>query len=165
MLASRTPPILLPSQFTYLNFGKVKDKGIELGFDTSMIRYVNLFANYSYQWMPEVENLPPGTTINDVNWPAENRFNAGFDFSYVRFLGNLSVHYTDEAYWQDVLDFRYAGTTDAFTIVNGAFGVRWLDNKITTSIKVTNLGNQEVQQHIFGDILKRQVVGEVRFDF
>ena len=30
---------------------------------------------------------------------------------------------------------------------------------------MTNLGNQEVQQHIFGDIMKRQVVGEVRFTF
>jgi hypothetical protein len=43
--------------------------------------------------------------------------------------------------------------------------VRWLDERVTTSIKVTNLGNQDVQQHIFGDILKRQVVGEVRFGF
>jgi len=60
---------------------------------------------------------------------------------------------------------RYAGSTDSFTLVNGAFGVRWLDDKVTTSIKVVNLGNQEVQQHIFGDIMKRQVVGEVRFGF
>jgi iron complex outermembrane receptor protein len=164
-LAQRNPPILLPSQFTYLNFGKIKDKGIELGFDTPLNRYVNIFGNYSYQWMPEVEDLPPGTTINDVNWPAENRFNAGFDFSYSRFLGNFSVHFTDEAYWQDVLDARYAGTTEAFTLVNAGFGVRWLDDRITTSIKVTNLANEDVQQHIFGDIFKRQVVGEVRVGF
>ena len=66
----------------------------------------------------------------DINWPASNRFNAGFDFSYHRFLGNLSVNFTDEAYWQDVLDVRYAGSTDSFTLVNGAFGVRWFDNKV-----------------------------------
>ena len=109
--------------------------------------------------------LPGRHEINDINWPAKNRFNAGFDVSYGRFLGNFSVNYTDEAYWQDVLDVRYAGTTEAFTLVNGAFGVRWLDEKVVTSLKVTNLGNQEVQQHIFGDILRRQVVGEVRFGF
>jgi len=28
-----------------------------------------------------------------------------------RFLGNMAVSYTGEAYWQDVLDARYAGTT------------------------------------------------------
>jgi iron complex outermembrane receptor protein len=164
-LALRNPPIILPSQFTYLNLGTIHDKGVELGFDTSLNRYVNVFANYSYQWMPEAEDLPPGTTINDINWPSKNRFNAGGDFSYSRFFGNLSVNFTDEAYWQDVLDARFAGITDAYTLVNGGFGVRWLDDKIATSIKVTNLANQEVLQHIFGDVLKRQVVGEVRFGF
>ena len=143
----------------------MRDKGIELSVDTALNRYLNVFANYSYQWKPVVRDLPAGTSIADVNWPAENRFNVGFDLSYSRFLGNLSVNYSDEAYWQDVLDLRYAGMTDAFTLVNGTFGVRWLDNRLTTSVKVVNLGNQEVQQHIFGDILKRQVVGELRVGF
>jgi outer membrane receptor protein involved in Fe transport len=162
LLALNNPPVLLPAQYTYLNFGHVKDKGVELGVDTPLNKYVNVFANYSYQWKPVARDLPPGTSIADINWPAKNRFNTGFDFSYSRFLGNLSVNYTDEAYWQDVLDVRYAGTTEAYTLVNGTFGVRWYGNKITTSLKITNLGNQQVQQHIFGDILKRQVVGEVR---
>jgi iron complex outermembrane receptor protein len=165
LLASLNPPVLLPARYTYLNFGEVKDKGIELSVDTALNRYVNVFANYSYQWKPVVRDLPAGTSIADINWPAENRFNAGFDFSYRRFLGNFSVSFTDEAYWQDVLDVRYAGTTDSYTLVNGAFGVRWLGDRVTTSIKAVNLGNQEVQQHIFGDILRRQIVGEVRFGF
>ena len=33
---------------------------------------------------------------------------------------------------------------------------------MVTSLKVNNLANSEVQQHIFGDIIKRQVVGEIR---
>jgi hypothetical protein len=164
-LAALNPPVLLPASYTYLNFGELKDKGVELGVDTALNRYVNVFANYSYQWKPVARDLPPGTSIADVNWPAENRFNAGFDFSYRRFLGNLSVNFTDEAYWQDVLDVRYAGTTDAYTLVNGTFGVRWMGDRLTTSIKAVNLGNQEVQQHIFGDILRRQIVGEIRVGF
>jgi hypothetical protein len=64
-----------------------------------------------------------------------------------------------------VLDARFAGTTDAFTLVNGGFGVRWFGEKVVTSIKVTNLADQEVQQHIFGDIMRRQIVGEARFTF
>ena len=165
LLALANPPVILPSRFTYLNFGKVKDKGIEVGVDTPVNRYVNVFANYSYQWKPVVSDLPPGTSINDVNWPAANRFNVGFDFSKSRFLGNLSVNFTDDAYWQDVLDVRYAGTTEDYTLVNGTFGVRWFDDRVTTSLKVVNIGNQEVQQHIFGDILRRQVTAEVRLGF
>ena len=43
--------------------------------------------------------------------------------------------------------------------------MRWAEDRLTTSIKVTNLNNADVQQHIFGDFMKRQVVGEVRFAF
>jgi len=152
-------------RFTYLNLGKIKDKGIELGVDGVVNRYLNVFTNYSYQWMPEISDFPAGTGINDINWPAKNRFNAGFNFNYTRFLGNLSVNYTDSAYWQDVLDVRYAGITDAYTLLNAGFGVRWMHDRLTTSIKGTNLANQEVMQHVFGDVLRRQVVGEVRLDF
>lgn len=155
----------LPSRFTYLNLGKIKDKGLELGIDAAANRYLNVFANYSFQAKPEVEDFPAGTGINDINWPAKNRFNTGFNFSYQRYLGNLSVNYTDSAYWQDVLDARYAGMTESFTLVNLGAGVKWGGDRVVTSLKVTNLANQEVMQHIFGDILKRQVVGEVRFDF
>jgi hypothetical protein len=37
------------------------------------------------------------------------------------------------------------------------------DGKVTVSLKAMNLTNEKVQQHIFGDILKRSVVAEVRF--
>jgi outer membrane receptor protein involved in Fe transport len=165
LLAVNNPPVVLPSRFTYLNLGKVKDKGVELGVDGAVNRYLNVFGNYSYQWMPEIAEFPAGTGIADINWPPKNRFNTGFDFNYEHVLGNFSVSYTDEAYWQDVLDARYAGLTKAYTIVNAGVGVKWFGDKVITSLKINNLGNEEVQQHIFGDIVKRQVIGEARFTF
>jgi outer membrane receptor for ferrienterochelin and colicin len=159
------PPNVLTSRYTYLNIGEVKDKGIELGVNGVINRYLSAFTNYSYQWMPEIENFRPGTSITEINWPPKNRFNAGVDVNYSRFFGNFSVNYTDEAYWQDVLDVRFAGTTESYTLLNGAIGARWLDDRVTTSLKLTNLANDEIMQHIFGDILKRQVVAEVRVEF
>ncbi len=35
----------------------------------------------------------------------------------------LSVSYVGEAFWQDVLDARFSGPTEAYTQFNGAFGV------------------------------------------
>jgi len=154
-------PTPLPSSYTYLNLGKVKDKGFEIGLDAAATRDINVFVNYSYQADPEIIGFDP----REANSPANNRFNAGFNVSHGRYLGNLNVNYSGSAYWQDVLDLRYAGTTDAYTLVNGAFGVRWARDKVVTSIKITNIGNSEVQQHIFGDVLRRQVVGEVRVSF
>jgi outer membrane receptor protein involved in Fe transport len=163
------PPIIwslipdpgVPSVFTYQNLGTYKDKGFEIGVDTVINRYFNGFINYSYQADPVVENFDE----SEINHPANNRFNIGVNFNYERYLGYLTVSYTDEAYWQDVLDARYAGTTDPFTLVNFAFGLKWMNERLVTSAKVMNLLNQEVQQHVFGDIMKRQVVGEVRFTF
>jgi outer membrane receptor protein involved in Fe transport len=150
-----------PANFTYLNFGKTTQKGLELGVDTTMNRYLSFFANYSYQAKPE----PEGFDISELNLPPKNRFNIGTAITYNRVLGNVSVGYTDSAFWQDVLDDRYHGTTDSYTIVNAGFGVKWARDKVTTSVKATNLGNSVVQQHVFGDITKRQIVGEVKFQF
>jgi iron complex outermembrane receptor protein len=150
-----------PARFTYLNFGRSTQRGFELGVNTPVGGFVNVFANYSWQGTPD----PKDFDIGELNIPARNRVNAGFNFSHGRFLGDLSVNYTGSAFWQDVLDDPYHGTTDAYTLVNGGFGVRWADGRLTTSVKAINLTNDDVQQHVFGDILKRQVVGEMRVQF
>ncbi len=150
-----------PARFTYLNFGKTKQKGVELGVDSSINRYLSVFANWSWQGKPK----PEGFDISELNLPPKNRVNVGLTFNYSRFLGNVSMNHTDGAFWQDVLDDRYHGTTDAYTLINGGFGIRWAGDQLTTSVKVVNLANDDVQQHVFGDILKRQVIGEIRVQF
>ena len=68
-----------------------------------------------------------------------------------------------DAFWSDVLTSAYHGHTDGYATVNGSVGVKWQDGAVTTTVKVTNLFNQTIQQHIFGDLLRRTVVGEVKF--
>ncbi len=148
-----------PGLFTYQNFGKTTQKGLELGIDTPVAKHVTLFANYSWQDTPE----PKGFDISELNLPAKNRYNLGASLDAGRVLANMSVSYSDGAFWQDVLDDRYHGTTDAYTLVNAGFGVRWgANDRLVTSLKVTNIANEEIRQHVFGDITKRQIVGEVR---
>lgn len=150
----------LPSEFSYRNLGTNRNKGFELGVDAAASRAVNVFANYSYQAEPD-----PDFAIEEVNLPPTNRFNTGFSFNQGRFLGNASISYVDDAYFQDVLDARFHGPTEAYTQVNGAFGVRWMDGKVTSTIKAINLTNEDIQSHVFGDVIKRQVIGELRFQF
>jgi outer membrane receptor protein involved in Fe transport len=157
------PPPGLPSEFTYVNLGKFWDKGFELGIDAAVNEYVNVFGNYSYQADPDP--VDPDFNLAELNLPPTNRFNVGFNFNYGRFLGNLAVNYTDEAFWQDVLDARFHGTTDAYTLINVGAGVKWASDKVVTSIKITNLANEDVLQHIFGDVIKRNIVGELRVTF
>ena len=42
------------------------------------------------------------------------------------------------------------------------FGAR---DRVQLLLKGTNLTNEDIQQHIFGDIIKRQFAGEVRINF
>ena len=150
----------LPSEFSYRNLGKVKNKGVELGIDGAVNTALNLFANYSWQAEPI-----PDFALSEINLPPTHRFNAGLNFSSGRFLGNLSASYVDEAFFQDVLDARFAGPTDAYTQVNGAFGVKFAGDRVTATAKVINLLDEDIQSHVFGDFLKRQVIGELRFQF
>ncbi len=151
----------LPGRLTYLNFGKSTQKGLELGVNTTLNSYFDVFGNYSWQSEPE----PEGFSLSELNLPATHRFNAGVSTNYKRLLGSLSVSYSDSAYWQDVLTAPYAGTTEAYTLVNASLGFRWMGDHLTTTIKATNIGNDEVQQHAFGDVIKRQIMAELRVNF
>ena len=158
--------IVLPGRFTYQNFGKSRNNGFELGVQAPVNSYLDVFANYSWQSDPDVdESGPDAIPASELNLPPTHRFNIGGAFSYGRFLGSLSIAYSDDAFWQDVLGPGFQGTTDAYTLVNAGFGVKWADDRVTTSLKFVNLTNEDIQQHVFGDILKRQIVGEVRVNF
>jgi outer membrane receptor protein involved in Fe transport len=160
-IAAATGGAGFPGLFTYKNFGETTQRGFELGIDSDVNSIFSLFANYSWQGEPE----PKGFDISELNLPPTYRFNAGLSFNYKQCFGNVAINHTDGAFWQDVLDARYSGLTDTYTTVNAGLGARLMRDKLTASLKVTNLGNARVQQHVFGDILKRQVIGEVRVQF
>lgn len=151
------PGLGLPSVLSFQNLGEVRNKGFEVSLDAQPARIVNTFVNYSYQAKPD----PKDFSISKINLPPTHRFNGGLGVNYQRVFGDLSVGYTSEAYFRDVLDITYAGYTKAFTVVNASAGVRLAGNNAVFSVKIRNLGNEAVQNHLFGDLLKRQIVGEL----
>jgi iron complex outermembrane receptor protein len=156
-LINFVPGRSLPGRFTYLNLGNSTQQGIELGVNTRINERFDVFVNYSWQDEPNPEDFE----LSELNIPPAHRFNAGVAFTQGKFLANLSLSYSDDAFWQDVLNAPYSGTTEAYTLLNGGFGYRWSD-RFTTSIKAINLTDDDVQQHVFGDILKRQIMAELR---
>jgi len=164
LLAQRS--IFLPrTGFTYLNLGPTRQKGVELSVDYRLSGALSSFVNYSWQGKPQIlEDENPFPT-SELSLPPTNRFNIGAVYGDRRYLGSLSVNYVDQAFWSDVLTNPYSGYTDAYTLVNGSFGLKWSDGHVTTAIKSNNILNKTVQQHVFGDLLKRSVIGEVTFNF
>jgi iron complex outermembrane receptor protein len=155
--------IYLPrTAYTYLNLGPLRQKGVEMSLDHRVSSDLTAFVNYSWQGQPTILDDPKPYPTQELAFPPTNRFNAGFNFDGARMLGSTSVNYSDKAFWSDVLTSAYHGYSDAYTMVNGSLGAKWMKGRVTTMVKATNLFNQDVQQHIFGDILKRTVSFEVR---
>jgi outer membrane receptor protein involved in Fe transport len=160
-------PILLPEKAaTYLNLGPIRNRGIEASIDHRFNQAWSANANYSWQDTPEVLDAASGQIpypAKEVGLPSEHRFNAGLGYSGKTFFGNANVNYAGKALWVDVLGATYAGYTDAYTMLNATLGVKLAADKVTLSLKGINLTNETIQQHVFGDILKRSVVLELRY--
>jgi outer membrane receptor protein involved in Fe transport len=158
--------IFLPrTAFTYLNLGPLRQRGLELSLDQEIMPAVTAFANYSWQDDPKSLDEANPYPSDEISLPPTHRFNIGFNANGARFFGAASVNYTSDAFWSDVLTSPYHGFTDSFAMLNGSFGVRWVRGRVSTSIKGTNLLNKEIQQHIFGDILERSLVGEIKVTY
>ncbi len=170
VLANNIPPpfgpILLPKTVsTYLNLGPIRQRGREASLEHQFTREVNGYANYSYQDKPKVQAPDAGQLpyfASKISLPPTNRFNAGVNVNGKQLVGNLSVNFTDKAFWTDVLAPDYSGYTDSFTMVNATLGWKWADGKVVTSLKGTNLFNKTIQQQIYGDLLKLSLTFEVR---
>jgi iron complex outermembrane receptor protein len=144
-----------PQTFTYKNLGTERNHGVEFGIDTSLTHGAAVYVNYSYQALPKTN-----FDISETNLPARHRLNAGVSLNNADWLASFSLSSVTSAFWQDVLDARYHGTTQPYQMVNGMLGKKF-GGHYTVTLKATNILNQEIHQHVFGDVIKRQVIGEL----
>ncbi|MYI74506.1 MAG: TonB-dependent receptor [Acidobacteria bacterium] len=149
--------------FTYFNLGPLRQTGVELWLDQRFSRELAASVNYSWQSEPEILDDPNPFLASELNLPPTHRFNAEVNWNGSRLLGAASVNAATDAFWSDVLSAGFHGYTDGYATVNGSFGVKWQGGRIITTVKVNNLFNQTIQQHIFGDLLRRTVIGEIKF--
>ena len=106
----------------------------------------------------------PRPTRRPAFQPPEYRVNLGFAYTGNRWFYSANANYQDEAFWTDILDSRFWGPTDSFTAVNAGIGVR-LSEKMRLSVNGQNIFDEEVQQHVFGDIISRKIVGQIVINF
>ena len=149
----------------FLNLGPVRHTGVELFVEHRFSEGVTGFLNYS--WQPDPRPLPASVPFPkvEITLPPRNRVNAGVYWSGQRFVGSLTMNYTDQAFWVDVLPHKFDGYSPGYTMFNASFGMKWAAGKIATTLRGTNLANVNAQQNVFGDIAKRMIVAEVRFAF
>jgi outer membrane receptor protein involved in Fe transport len=162
------PP--LPEVLGWANAGEVVNSGVEASIEADLDGGWSTFFNYSWQREPEVDGiqqstLPNGTVVESVNIPPSSRINAGARWTGKRFYASGDINYQDEAFWTDVLDAQFWGPTDSFTMVNLCGGVRFMQGHVDLRIYAQNLFDADAQQHVFGDVIGRKIVSQVRFRF
>lgn len=152
---------VLPSRFSYRNIGQTTDEGVEASLMYRSTLPWSWSLNYSYQADPEVEGIPR----EQINTPPRHRANLSLGYNGDLFFTSGNVNYQDEAFWTDVLDSRFHGPTEEFTQVNLTVGVRLLNDRLQLSVIGSNIFDEEVQQHIFGDIISRKISGQILWSF
>ena len=160
--AEFVPENTLPKAFSFRNFGSIVSVGLELGANVGITSGVNAVASYTWQDEPDVDDEAIGTLFTNI--PPEHQLSLSLDLDRHRWFGSVGVTYTDEAFWQGVLDSRFWGTTDSYTLLNSAIGVR-LGERLVLSIKGTNLTDERAKQHVFGDIIGRKVSTQIQARF
>lgn len=150
--------IPLPKTFTYRNIGEVGNQGLEFGIQGRVHPTTQMTFNYTWQDEPD----PTGIPVEDLNVPPTHSLNVAANGAYRDFLYQASVNYTGEAFWADVLDARFHGTTAAFTTLNLSFGYDFSQG-LQAMLKATNVTDQEFQQHVFGDVIGRRMIAELSY--
>jgi outer membrane receptor protein involved in Fe transport len=154
--------LALPQTFRFMGIGSVAESGFEASLDVTAAPGVTASGSYSWQARPEVTGSTPTGPVA-VNIPPRNRFDIGLSVARGRLMLAASAGYTDRAVWTDVLGIR--AETGAFWLLNGTLGVRFAAGRANWLVKGTNLANSPVQQHAFGDIIRRRLMTELRFRF
>ncbi len=155
--------IFLPrTAFGYANLGPLRNQGLELGLEHRFSPVLSGHASYSWQKRPEILDDPQPYPAEELNLPPSHRFEAGLHLSHARWLGSLSLSYAGRAFWSDVLTPAYHGWSEDYALLNASFGARFHGGRTEVLLHGTNLLDQDVQQHVFGDILKRSVRIELR---
>ena len=150
------------TSLSYENIGGLSQYGVETWAEQPLAAGASLWGNYSRQLTPRLSAESGEPALVRLNLPPARRLNAGASYNGPRLLGDLSVDHATRAFWSDVLTVDFHGYSPAYTLVNLSAGVKWRDQRYTALVRVSNLLNRTVQQHLFGDLLRRSVVGEFR---
>ncbi len=156
--------VRLPETLTYVNREYIRDTGLELGLRAEITPAVTASVNYSWQAEPSFRGFSQDD-IEEIPSPPTHRVNVGINGAFGAFRAGVTANYSDGAYWSDVLTSDYFGWTEPYTMVNASVSAEFQEGRIRPSLRVVNLLNQDIQQHFFGDYIKRQVTFGLRLGF
>jgi outer membrane receptor protein involved in Fe transport len=170
---------LVPSRFQYANGARREDFGVELGGTWFGPSGLSLTLNYSWQDVPlsdgvkmtdridlvleEVETGEDidgdgliGDTSSFVNIPAAHRVSFTAQIARPRWTAAVTYDRLSETFWQDVLTSDFWGWVPGYELVGARGSYAFPRQHVEVFGQVTNLTGDEIQQHIYGDLIARR---------
>ena len=164
---NRGPAPLLPKDFSFVNLGSVRDRGLELGARVER-RQVTLRGSYTFQDTPRLKSGIDAPL--QINRPPRHQLAGGASFVTAQWSASVDANFGDDAFWADVFTEPFWGYTDAFVNVN-AHTTYALGRRSTSPgqpawrvwVDATNLLDRRIKSHVFGDVIGRKVTAGIRW--
>jgi outer membrane receptor protein involved in Fe transport len=150
----------VPRTLTWLNVGSVRNRGIELTGRVELARGISTRASYTFQDAPKATGADPRYPLQ-LNRQPKNMASAGLIYQGKEWNGSVDTSYVGAAYWSDVLDARFWGTTSSFVLLNAKVAYPLPGVRAQLALSGTNLLDRRIKQHVFGDIYRRHVSAEL----
>ena len=154
----------LVKTYRYRNVGETVDEGLELSVETWWGRGVLTTASYTWQNPTKVTEDDPIEPLIP-NLSPRHQLSLGVSWQGPRYQGSFSASWTDQAFFADVLDDRFWGETEDYWLLNASFGAKFLKDSMEVKLSATNLLDDPIKQHVFGDIIRRKATLELRYRF
>jgi len=151
---------LLPHVYTFVNLGEVRDRGVELEANVERAGWT-LQGSYTFQQEPRLEQ-DTGLPLQ-INRPARHKGGVGAAYVSGNWTFGGDLHFTDDAFWADVLTPEFWGSTNAYWSVNARASYRVAQSPWALWIAATDLFDERIQSHVYGDIVRRKVTAGVQW--
>jgi outer membrane receptor for ferrienterochelin and colicins len=149
---------LLPKLFSFVNLGEVRDRGLELAARVELAP-VSIQGSYTFQAVPLLDS---GTNLPlQINRPPRHQMGLGLTYRVNGWTVGGDVHYSDRAFWADVFTEPFWGYTDAYRAVNARVSYRLPNRPWELWVGATNLLDEKIKSHVFGDTVRRKVTAGV----
>ena len=157
-------PLLMPfvvNTFSFVNLAELRNRGVELASKLdwprlSGNRHLSVQGSYTFQADPV---LKTGLSFPiEINRPARHRAGGAVIYETSTWNATGDLHYTDRAFWADVLTSQYWGYTDSFVALDARASYhpknerRW-----EVWVAGTNLLDEKIKSHVYGDTIRRKV--------
>jgi outer membrane receptor protein involved in Fe transport len=156
-----TAPVL-PKVFSFLNLAALRDRGVELAARMQWPQF-SVQGSYTFADLPHV-TTGTGATLQ-TNLPPRHQAGGTVTYATGPWTTTGGAHFTDRAFWADILNEPFWGYTDAYVSVDASASYRPRRAAWTLWVTGTDLLDHSIKTHVFGDTIRRKVTAGVRWQW